>query len=129
MNRSAWEGGQEFPGVTGPLMAWQTDQVRQKDQRVVCLLWAGFWTLFVMMHVFTDGISSLYYGSIIVVPMLAAIVTAWVWPRVGGAVLIIFGVAPMFYFDYKGFWSIIHPMSMPPIVCGLLLVMFVPKSP
>ncbi|MHC4445412.1 MAG: DUF7670 domain-containing protein [Planctomycetota bacterium] len=97
--------------------------------RTILVLWVGFWTWFVLMHLFTDGLSSLYHGSKILVPMLAAIVTTWFWPRIGGVLLIMFGIATMFYFDTKGLSSIIHPLTTPPIVCGLLIIMFGRKSP
>ncbi|UCD29258.1 MAG: hypothetical protein JSV03_01910 [Planctomycetota bacterium] len=96
--------------------------------RAILILWAGFWMWFVLVHVFADGISSLYHGSKILVPMLTAIVTAWYWPRVGGVLLIAFGIALVFYFNIKGFRFVIDPLAMPLMVCGLLLVLFGRKS-
>lgn len=93
------------------------------------LLWACGWVFFEAAEAMGSGV----FGQAILfaVVMLGVIATAWRWNAIGGALLIVEGIAaiaffaPMWLHNFEA-WQILGLFTMmpaPPIVAGALLLM------
>lgn len=99
--------------------------------KVLLLSWAGFWTFFVVASAASGGWGAVPYAARILIPLLALTVAAWFWPRLGGILLALAGVAAILYFHPRNvftakalFTFCIFPL--PAIILGLTSA-FVPQ--
>jgi hypothetical protein len=98
----------------------------QFSARVLCLLWAGFWTFFCV----ASGIGEhegLVAGLMHQVPALlfiATVVLAWRYERAGGFVLIATAVAAFFFFRLYAQAAVAGlTIAGPPCLSGILFLL------
>ena len=89
--------------------------------RILLLLWAGFWTWFVVAHIVMDGWDVLPQASLILVPLLCPVVLCFIWPRVGGVALICAGIAAWLYFG-GGLTSTHCILALPAVLFGAVFL-------
>ena len=90
--------------------------------RMALILWAGFWTWFVVCHVITDGPGCLPYALRFCVPLAILTVIGWRCSRIGGVILAVAGIVAALYFQHN------FLLVMPAIILGLLMILFGRKS-
>ena len=84
--------------------------------RVLLLVWAGFWTYFVIGASITGGATSIPYASWVLGILTGLCVCAWFRPRLGGRLLLVAGVASALFFR-DGFTSL--TLTVPAFILGL----------
>ena len=70
--------------------------------RGLLLLWAGFWTWFIVMVLASEGWGGWPHGLMIAVPIWGASVAGMLAPRFGGVLLLVAGVVAFWYFPHPG---------------------------
>ena len=90
--------------------------------RTILVLWAGFWTWFVIGHFFTEGFGCLPYALGFWVPFAILTVIGWRWSRIGGATFVAAGGAATAYFGFNA------TLVLPAIILGSLMILFGRKT-
>lgn len=91
--------------------------------RVILVLWAGFWSWFLVAdtagHVIKEqSMVALLYGGGLLLAILSLGFVAWVRPRLGGTALIAYAAFAVYFF--AGAPAVLL-MALPPAAAGLLL--------
>lgn len=90
--------------------------------RALVLLWAGFWTWFIVSVVVGEARSGAFsgvgYGGAILAVIFAASAVACLRPRIGGALLALVGAAGAVVFRDASAWWL---LAGPAVVLGALL--------
>ncbi len=85
--------------------------------RFVLLAWAGFWTWFVALDGFKDGLAKSWpYMLMFLVPIVGFTALTLKWPRVGGASLFAGGVCAAGFMAQRPDWALLF--AGPPAVLG-----------
>lgn len=87
--------------------------------RGLLILWAGFWTWFVVMTAATDDGGAWKYAGQFLAVLLIPAACAWVFPRLGGMALILIGAWHLFFFRFGTVQLI---LAAPAIGLGVLFL-------
>ena len=95
-------------------------QILRWTPRIAVTAWAGFWAWFVVMA----GITDFHQGLRGTIPMVGAwlvalsalTATVWIWPRIGGILMLMAGVGAAFYFNSTGARFL---LAVPAVVVGV----------
>ena len=97
--------------VAAPPLAWIA--------RGVLLLWLGFWGWFSIAEV-AGGVTGAWMHLLVpLTPMVVLTVVAWLFPRVGGGLLIAGAALALFFFDDTTAWL---ALSGPALLAGGMLL-------
>lgn len=88
--------------------------------RGLLLLWAGFWTWFVLMTLVSEGLGGWPYALRFLGPLAATVVVAWLWPRIGGLLLMLGAAFAAWYSDNAGARIL---LALPAALCGVACVL------
>lgn len=80
---------------------------------------ALFWSWFALAVAISEGVKSLPYAAIFVVPLAGLTLAVWKWPRVGGALMIVAGVIAFVFLAHPAprLW-----MAAPAVIAGIVLL-------
>ncbi len=100
--------------------------------RILAVAWAGFWLWFGVAWAVHErlgwqgvALSTLRPG----IPFVAVVVLAWLWPRLGGVIMVLtgFGLAVWYAINFGHMPTgtkvfTLSTFALPPAVCGLILL-------
>jgi hypothetical protein len=83
-------------------------------------LWAAFWSFFVVASAISDGRGAIPHAVKFLTALLTPFIVAFMQPRIGGLLLIGFGIGSAWYFADPGARLL---LSAPAIMSGLLVLL------
>lgn len=92
--------------------------------RCIAVLWAGFWTWFCIASAIGErqGLAGALMHQVPAAVMVASVLLAWRWPRVGGALLVaeaLFVASPVWVHFSPGRFLV---LGLPPLVAGIFFL-------
>lgn len=93
--------------------------------RALALLWALWWTLFGLLAGIGegyDGFGILRHAAVPGLVFLIAAVSAWRWEIIGGALLILEGIATLVVFPFTRTLEGFLTLFLPPLIVGTIFV-------
>jgi hypothetical protein len=114
-----------MPTIESPLPAAArartlSNRILTWTPRIAVTAWAGFWAWFVVMAGTTDFHQGLRGTIPVVIAWLGALsaltAAVWIWPRVGGILMVIAGIGAACYFNNSGARLL---LAAPAVVVGI----------
>lgn len=99
---------------------WSVKHIALRICQVAVTMVALFWSWFAIAVAFSEGVKSLPYAAMFVVPLTALAFVVWKWPQVGGLLLIAAGIVEFICLPSTGarLW-----MATPSILAGITLLL------
>jgi hypothetical protein len=99
--------------------------------RLLCVLWAGFWTFFCVASGIGEheGLAGALIHQVPALVFIATVALAWKHERAGGFVLIATAMAAFFFFHmYRQAAVVGLTIAGPPCLCGMLFLLHARRS-